>query len=441
MLKGLKSCDVSYHKIKSLQLPSSSPLAESGTFLTPELARRIRDEFGTPTFVYDEAALREQAAAAQAFPHPFGLTVRYALKANPNAMILRLFDTWGLHFDASSGHEAHRAIKVGIAPDKVSLSAQQLPADLLELAELGIRFVATSLHQLETWGQSLPGTSLAVRFNPGVGSGSNNRTNVGGPHASFGIWHELLADVQQLAARYELMIDRIHTHIGSGSDPDVWSSVAQLSLDLVERIETVTQLDLGGGYKVGRMPNESTTDLQLIGRPVQDALVAFAHRTGRQLHLEIEPGTYLLASAGLLLTTIQDIVSTGAGGHKFLRTDTGLTEILRPAMYGAQHPMTVIPTTATSETGRYVVVGHCCETSDILTPAAGDPETVAERELTRASIGDLLVIGGAGAYCSSMSAANYNSFPVAPEVLLSVDGQPRLIRRRQTLDEAMSLEM
>jgi diaminopimelate decarboxylase len=413
---------------------------EQLNFLTRESVLAIREQFGTPVYVYDESRLRAQAAEALAFPSPFGLTVRYAIKANPNAAFLRILDQLGLHFDASSGFEARRAMKAGVAADKISLSAQEMPDDFLALAEAGIRFVATSSRQLETWGRSLPGTSLAVRFNPGVGSGGTNRTNVGGPHASFGVWHEQLGDIKKIAEQHQLTIDRVHTHIGSGTDPEVWSRVAKLSLALVEQFESVTQIDLGGGYKVARMADEVATDLQSIGAPVHAAIREFAERTGRELHLEIEPGTFMVANVGSLVTEVHDVVSTGTEGHEFIRTDAGLTDILRPAMYGAQHPIVVVPVMPTEEVADYVVVGHCCETGDIMTPAPGDPEAVADRRTTKATPGDVLVIEGAGAYCSSMAASNYNSFPIVPEVLIRNDGTFEQIRRRQTLDEVIWLE-
>ncbi len=103
-------------------------------------------------------------------------------------------------------------------------------------------------------------------------------------------------------------MERIHTHIGSGSDPAIWQSVATRSLSFCKLWDTVTTLNLGGGYKVGRNPNEKTTDLQEIGAPVADAFREFAKENGRELHLEIEPGTYLVANAGALVTTIQDKV-------------------------------------------------------------------------------------------------------------------------------------
>ena len=167
-------------------------------FLTPEGTLKLREEFGTPFFVYDEATLKGQALKALDFPNAFGLTVRFAMKALPNAAVLQLFDGLGLHIDASSGYEVRRAMAAGITADKISLSSQELPADLPELLDLGIKYNACSLRQLEAYGKARKGDrtdQLGVRFNPGLGSGGTGKTNVGGPASSFGIWHELMPQV------------------------------------------------------------------------------------------------------------------------------------------------------------------------------------------------------------------------------------------------------
>jgi diaminopimelate decarboxylase len=412
-------------------------------FLTPAQAEEARAKFGTPVYVYDERTLKAQAAKALAFPQAFGLTVRYAMKASSNAAILRIFDACGLHLDASSGWECDRAIKAGIAANKISLSSQEMPArdDLVRLHESGIHFNACSLSQLETFGELFPGREVGVRFNPGLGSGGTSKTNVGGPSASFGIWHEWIPAVREIAARHDLRIIRIHTHIGSGSDPLVWQKAADLSLDLVRQFPDVTVLDFGGGFKVGRMDYEKTTDLGEIGRPVLEKIKALQAETGRSIRLEIEPGTFLLANSCSLVTTVQDVVNTGKGGYHFLKLDAGMTEVLRPALYASQHPIIVLPKKATGETVRYVVVGHCCESGDLLTPSAHDHEELGPRELPETQIGDLCVIEGTGAYCSSMTAKNYNSFPEAAEVLLRENGELALIRRRQTLDQIVQNEV
>lgn len=410
-------------------------------FLTPETARAIAGAHGTPVYVYSEASLRAQAAAALAFPNAYGLTVRFAMKACPNAAVLRLFASMGLHFDASSGFEALRAMKAGVPAASISLSTQELPDFFPDLVKAGVLINACSLRQLERYGEKFPGTEVGVRFNPGAGSGANGKTNVGGPDSSFGIWHERADDVAAIARKHALRIVRIHTHIGSGSDPVIWQKTSLLSLEIVKKFPLVTTLDLGGGFKVARVAAEKGTDLQKCGAPIREAFEKFAAETGRRLKLEIEPGTFLVANTGAVVTTITDIVDTGAAGRTFLKIDSGMTEVLRPSLYGSQHATVVIPRKPAGKTRDYVVVGHCCESGDLVTCAPGDPEGIAARTLPEAAPGDLLVIEGAGAYCAAMSSKNYNSFPEAPEVLLAADGAARLIRRRQTLDQILVNEV
>ncbi len=391
-------------------------------FLRAAEVRAIVRRYGTPVFVYDEATLRAQARAALQFAAPFGLTARYAMKANPAPEVLRVLHDSGLAIDASSGFEAERALAAGVAPNDILITAQELPRNLAELVARGVQFNACSLHQLETFGRLFPGAEVSIRLNPGLGSGHSHKTNVGGPASSFGIWHESIDEIKTIAARHRLTIRRLHTHIGSGTDPVIWTKVARLSLEQVRAFPDVTILNLGGGFKVARMIGEKGTDLGEISRAVAETLEQFTAETGRQLHLEIEPGTFLAANAGSLITTIHDLVETGTDGYRFLKIDSGMTDILRPTLYAAQHPLVVVNDRPAAPE-KYVVVGHCCESADLLTPHPDDPEVVATRWLQRAEIGDPLVIEGAGAYCASMSAHGYNSFPKTPEILRQADGQ------------------
>jgi len=312
----------------STKLQMASPAAQS-VFLSPETAKKCVDVAnGTPLYAYSMDKLTENADACLAFPNAYGLTVRYAMKACPNGTILKLFNKKGIHIDASSGFEVRRAISNGIPAENISLSTQELPADFAELVDLGVKLNACSISQLERFGQHYNGTGqkVGVRVNPGVGSGGFSasktgfsKTNVGGPASSFGIWHELVEDgtIPSIVEKYGLNVERIHTHIGSGSDPAVWQSVATKSLSFCKIFPTVTALNLGGGYKVGRNPGEPTTDLQEIGKPVTEAFKTFAaENDGRELRLEIEPGTYLVAMAGALVSTVQDkVFTTGDEGH------------------------------------------------------------------------------------------------------------------------------
>merc|ERR1711871_1284192 len=165
----------------ALQLPKimrgkgAAPDLEKLRFLSNDDVRSVQQDFGTPTYVYDAATLKARAEEALAFPNAYGLTVRYAMKACPNGAVLKLFESMGLNFDASSTHEVRRAMRAGVPASKCSLS------------------------QLDTIGSALPGAKVGVRFNPGLGSGGTAKTNVGGPSSSFGIWHEQFDEVVALA--------------------------------------------------------------------------------------------------------------------------------------------------------------------------------------------------------------------------------------------------
>lgn len=412
---------------------------ETSAFIDATIARNVKEKYGTPVYIYSEKALMSQAQKALQFPNNYGLKVRYAMKASPNAAILQLFNKMGVNFDASSGFEVERAMRAGVAAGSISLSSQELPVNFKSLIEAGIEFNACSLNQLKSFGELFPGGSCGVRFNPGKGSGGTGKTNVGGPSSSFGTWFELSDQVKEIAEKHNLKIIRVHTHIGSGSDPEVWQNVATLSLDLVRKFPDVHTLNLGGGFKVGRMSYEKSTDLQVIGVPVAELFKSFAAETGREIKLEIEPGTFLVANSGVLLSKVQDIVTTGTEGYSFLKMDSGMTELLRPSLYGAQHPIVVHK--ESTHTSKYIVVGHCCESGDLYSCAPGEPETLQERVLKTVEVGDLVTFEGAGAYCSSMSTKNYNSFPEAPEVMLMKSGDIHLIRKRQTMDQMLANEV
>ena len=214
-------------------------------FLTEEKIREIGRRFGTPVFVYDQATLEARARDVLDFPHAFGLTARYAMKALPTAAVVRILNRAGLHIDASSGYEVERAMRAGVPPEQIQLTAQRTPGNLESLVKQGVRFNACSLQQLRDYGELFPGCSLTVRMNPGLGSGHSKKTNVGGPSASFGIWHEHLDDVLAIARACNLRISSMHTHIGSGNDPEVWEHCAMISLRIAARLPEVEVLSLG----------------------------------------------------------------------------------------------------------------------------------------------------------------------------------------------------
>src|ERR1044072_7287859 len=182
---------------------------ETLRFLTPEQNRSLREQFGTPVYVYSEPALEKQAQTMLSFPNAFGVTIYYSLKGGASRAVIRIFDRLGVRFDASSIWEAMRAMAVGVKPSKILLTAQEVPQNLGEFVERGMEFNACSLRQLEFYGRQFPGRDISLRFNPGEGTGFINRLTSGGVKASFGIWHEYLDEVKELVKKYRLNVKRI----------------------------------------------------------------------------------------------------------------------------------------------------------------------------------------------------------------------------------------
>jgi diaminopimelate decarboxylase len=149
---------------------------ERSKFLNLAVVQSIKEQFGTPVYVYDRTTLVSQAEKALLFPHMFGLKVRFAMKSCPNAAILSIFNKLGVMFDASSGYEVMRLVKANIPPSNISLSSQELPSNLKDLIEMGIDFNACSLHQLRKFGELFPNGKCGIRFNPGTGSGGTGKT-------------------------------------------------------------------------------------------------------------------------------------------------------------------------------------------------------------------------------------------------------------------------
>ncbi|TGK06604.1 diaminopimelate decarboxylase [Leptospira semungkisensis] len=414
---------------------------ENLKFLTPEEARKIAATYGTPIFIYNRKGIESSCDSVLSFPNAFGITVRFAMKANPGRTILEILRKKGIHIDASSEHEVKRALLAGFKPSDILLTSQQLAKSLKELVSQGVQFNACSLRQLEEYGKAFPGGEVSVRFNPGLGSGATKKTDVGGNTSSFGIWHEEIGKVKEILSQYKLKLVRVHTHIGSGSDPEVWKAVAHYTLEIASQFPDCRTVNLGGGFKVGRMQGEKTTDPQVIGKPVKELFENYAKDKGVQLKMEIEPGSYLMVNNGAILTQVDDIVTTGKDGFTFVKLDMGMDVNTRPALYAAKHPLVVVPQKEGAKigTGDFVYVGHCCESGDLITQEEGGGPQL--RTTHTPEIGDLVVMEGTGAYCSSMSTKNYNSYPETPEVLIDSDGSVKLIRQKQNLEQILQNEV
>ncbi|MBM4002384.1 MAG: diaminopimelate decarboxylase [Planctomycetes bacterium] len=390
-----------------------------------ELAAR----YGTPVYVYDAAKIRERVADLQRFDH-----IRYAQKACSNLAILDLVRREKVLVDAVSAGEVHRALAAGYSlhgnPPPVVYTADIFDRESLELVvQRDIHVNAGSIDMIDQLGTRAPGRSVTLRINPGFGHGHSQKTNTGGEQSKHGIWHAELDECLRQIDRHGMAVSGIHMHIGSGTDLEHLGQVCGALEATVAKIgRTVTSISAGGGLPVPYHARQSYVDLEEYYRLWNATRERLQEELGHKISLEIEPGRYLVAESGFLITEIRAVKRQG--GNTFYLLDAGFNNLARPILYGAYHPMSIA-----NATGRplqsVVVGGPLCESGDIFTQEEGG--FVCQRSLPSAGVGDLLILECAGAYGFVM-ASNYNSKPLAAEVLIC-DGQAYLARARQTNED------
>jgi diaminopimelate decarboxylase len=262
----------------------------------------------------------------------------------------------------------------------------------------------------------------------------SQKTNTGGEHSKHGIWHEQLEACLCRADRQGLAVTGLHMHIGSGTDMEHLAQVCGAMYQAALRAgRSITSISAGGGISIPYRPEDQAVDLtgyfELWDAPRKRLEEQFEH----PVSLEIEPGRYLVAESGYLITEIRAVKQTG--NNVFYLVDAGFNNLARPVMYGAYHPMSITPRDGDLRRPlqEVVVGGPLCESGDIFTQAEGG--YVSRRNLPVAGVGDWLVIECAGAYGFVMS-SNYNSKPLAPEVLIRNDSA-HLVRKRQTFEDLM----
>jgi len=413
--------------------------------------------YGTPLYLYDEKTVVDKCKALMAMPSAYGLVVRYAMKANSTKALLKLIHGQGLKIDASSMNEARRAHIAGVAYGDIILTTQEAPFGqemraLEDMMEQGLKYNVCSLQQLYNIGgfASKHKIALSFRVHPGVGTGETATRNTGDNYCCFGIH---LADIEkalEYAGKLGLVFNHVHTHIGSGGSPEVWQKNIDTELGIIERyFPGAHTVSFGGGLREARMPDESPADIQALGSYAKGQIEGFFARTGRKLIMEIEPGTYTMANAGYVVTSVVDKKSTGGEGLNFLVLDGGMELNARPLLYASRHPFYAVSREggllSAEHSGKNkngyeaVLVGRCCESGDsqcLDADGVSVPRQIAEPE-----IGDYVVIGGAGAYCSSMSPINYNSHVQAPEILYTTGHGFTEIRSRQSLEQIIANEL
>jgi diaminopimelate decarboxylase len=446
-------------------MPTFTPFPPLLTEIAGLPVTGLAREFHTPLYVYDGAKIVERLGELAAFD-----VVRFAQKACSNLAILDLVRRHGGLVDCVSAGEVHRAMAAGFKPSQ-DIHPPELvyTADIFDRESLDL-VVKHNIHvncgspdmidQLGARRQSSgQGSGITLRINPGFGHGHSQKVNTGGSQSKHGIWHEQLEDCIERAMKFNLAITGLHMHIGSGTDLEHLSQVCHAMEQAALVVgSSIVSISAGGGLPVPYREGQKFMDIAAYFELWDKTRHRLATEFGHEISLEIEPGRYLVAESGYLIAEIRAIKT--AGENAFYLVDAGFNNLARPILYGAYHPMAICPAAAGSgsispgagtELGsgargenvpdhlalRDVVVGGpLCESGDIFTQEEGG--FVASRSLPQAKVGDYLVIGVAGAYGYVM-ASNYNTKPLVAEVLIE-NGQPHLVRRRQTIDDILGFE-
>ncbi len=416
------------------------PLNQTDTDLNADNLLRLPAEFGCPVWVYDAQIVREKIAALHQFD-----VVRFAQKACSNIHILRLMREQGVKVDSVSLGEIERALAAGYDP-KTDPDAIVFTADLIDDAtlarvhELQIPVNAGSVDMLEQLGQVSPGHRDWLRVNPGFGHGHSQKTNTGGENSKHGIWYADMPAALEVLQRYNLKLVGIHMHIGSGVDyghlEQVCGAMVRQVIDFGQDLEAISA---GGGLSIPYREGEEAIDTDHYYGLWSAARDKVAAHVGHPVKLEIEPGRFLVAESGVLVAQVRSVKEMGS--RHFVLIDAGFNDLMRPSMYGSYHHISALAADGRDLTDApridTVVAGPLCESGDVFTQQEGGK--VETRALPEVKPGDYLVLHDTGAYGASMS-SNYNSRPLLPEVLFD-NGKARLIRRRQTIQELLALEL
>ena len=386
---------------------------------------------GTPVYVYSWPRIREgylqMEEALAGVPH----RICYAVKANSNLAVLARLTQLGAGFEAASGGEIERVLRAGGEPARVVFSGvgkTQAEIDAAIGHGIGCFNVESEaeLARLDASARRLGRSArIAVRVNPDVDAHTHPYFATGLKESKFGVPESTAHELYRQAAKSPaLEVVGVGCHIGSqiaelGPYEYALDSLLKLADALEEDGIKLRHIDMGGGFGV-RYADEKPFCLAEFGRLVADA------QAGRNLTLLVQPGRFLVADAGVLLTRVE-YLKPGPNGRGFAVVDAAMNDLIRPVLYQAEHPVELVEESGDKQ-GRWDVVGPVCESGDFL---------ALDRELAL-SPGSLLAVRGAGAYGFALS-SNYNSRGRAAEVL--VDGKEfRVARRRETAEDLMHLE-
>jgi len=409
--------------------PDTARVDDGELLLGGVVARALAEEFGTPLVVYDEETLRSQARAYRAAA-PTAI-VAYGTKAFPSVAVLKLFAEEGLGADVSTAGELEYAVRAGLSGDRLVIHGNNKEEELLRRsAELDALVVLDSADELER-ARAAGATRFLIRVTPGIEADTHEAVKTAHHGSKFGLPPE---DAVELVRRLP-ECEGLHVHVGSqlmhfGASLMTIDWVAQFAARLREELGwTPRVVDLGGGLGVRHVLDEPAFTIEQF----VDGLVGEVQRAWRlqglpEPRLMLEPGRSLVSRAGVTLYSV-GVVKRASAATTYVTVDGGMSDNPRPAMYQARYAALIATRADAEPTGVFAVAGKHCESGDVL---------IERVELPEPKRGDILAVPVTGAYTLAMS-STYNAVP-RPAAVLVANGNARLIRRRETVDDLLALE-
>ena len=397
--------------------------------------RELLDTYGSPLYVYNEAVLRDRCRRLKNLSSHPGFGVNYSVKANANPTLLRIIREEGLVVDAMSPGEIYMDKLAGFSSDQILYIANNISQEEMRHAlDEGLLISVDSLSQIETLGRINGGGKIMVRFNPGIGAGHHQKVVTAGKETKFGVTPDLLDEVLAILKRHDMRLAGINHHIGSlFMEADGYITAASVLLELAERLPAdvlrgLEIIDFGGGFGIPyhKYEGQPRLDMSDLAEKLHDLISGWSAKTGYAGRFLVEPGRYVAAECGMILTGVNNVKYNG--DTCYVGTDVGFNVLARPAMYDSFHDLEIYAGpagTADRAEKEQTIVGNICESGDIL---------AKKRLLPALHEGDILGILDAGAYGFSMS-SSYTQRCRCAEVLIDAEGKARLIRRRETPED------
>lgn len=390
-----------------------------------QLLVSLSEKYSSPLYVYDaEKIISQYQRITTAFSTIKSLKLNYAVKANSNVSILKLFKKLQSGIDTVSIQEVKLGLEAGFAPEDIIFTPNGVSLkEIEEVAKLGVQINIDNISILEQFGNHFPNIPVCVRINPHIMAGGNHKISVGHIDSKFGISIHQLPLINRVVDNTGMIINGIHTHTGSDIlDIDVFLAATEIILNTAKDFKDLQFIDLGSGFKVPYKEGDISTNIEELGERLSKRFNKFCKEYGKELTLMFEPGKFLVSEAGYFLAHVNVVKQTTS--TVFASVDSGFNHLIRPMMYDSYHHIHNI----SNPEGReryYSVVGYICETDTF----------GSNRRISEIREGDILCFNNAGAYCFSM-ASNYNSRFKPAEVMI-YNGKDYLIRKEESFEDLL----